>query len=161
MATATADQTVIKVKMAGLATSRAPDALETLLGSCVGVAIWDRVSKLGGLAHVVLPDSRGATSHPGKFADTAVAELRSQLISQGAIPTKLTAKIAGGSTMFGKRSDRDVGEKNCVAVREHLKKAGIRIVADHTGGDKGRMIRFSLDDGSVDVSIGRQVVATI
>ena len=98
---------------------------------------------------------------PGKFADTAVAELRKQLLAKGAHPSKMTAKIAGGSTMFGKRTARDVGEKNHRAVLEHLRKHGIPVVAEHIGGDKGRMIRFSLKDGSVEVSIARQVVKVL
>ena len=60
--------------------------------------------------------------------------------------------------MFGQRSDRDVGEKNHRAVVEQLKKHGIPLTAEHIGGDKGRMIRFSLQDGSVEVSIARKVV---
>ncbi len=152
---------LIKVKMAGIDFGRSPDSLETLLGSCVGIVVWDRLSKLGGLAHVVLPDSRGATNLLGKFADTAVAELRKQLLSKGAHSRKLTAKIVGGATMFGKRSERDVGEKNYQAVREHLSKHGIPVVAEDIGGDKGRMVRFSLEDGSVEVSIARKVVRVL
>jgi len=152
---------VINVKMAGIDFAKSPEVLQTLLGSCVGVAVWDRRSKWGGLAHVVLPESRGYTNLPGKFADTAIAELKSQLLAKGASPTTLTAKIAGGATMFGKRSDRDVGEKNHRAVLEHLRQHGIRVIAEHIGGDKGRMIRFSLEDGAVEISIARKVVAAL
>ncbi len=161
MSVAATESKVIKVKMAGIDFGKCPDSLETLLGSCVGIAVWDRLTKQGGLAHVVLPDSRGSTKLPGKFADTAVAELRRQLLATGAHPSKLTAKITGGATMFGKRTDRDVGEKNHQAVLEQLRKHGIPVVAEHIGGEKGRMICFSLEDGSVQVSIARQVVKVI
>jgi len=147
--------------MAGIDFGKGPDSLDTLLGSCIGITVWDRTTTLGGLAHVVLPKSRGRTNLPGKFADTAVAELRRQLLAQGANPKRLTAKIAGGATMFGQRTERDVGEKNHKAVLENLKIHGIPVVAEHIGGDKGRMIRFSLEDGSVTVSIGRQVVKVL
>jgi chemotaxis protein CheD len=156
-----ASPSLVKVKMAGLEIGRAPTVLETLLGSCVGVAIWDRRSKQGGLAHIVLPDSHGDSRLPGKFADTAIAALRSQLIARGCSPASLTAKIAGGSTMFGKRSERDVGEKNHRAVTEHLRKHNIHLVAEHIGGDKGRIIQFSLEDGRLTVRIGRELVGTI
>ena len=161
MAVGSAEATLVKVKMAGIDFVKSPNVLETLLGSCVGIAVWDRLTKQGGLAHVVLPDSRGEAKLPGKYADTAVAELKRQLLARGAHPTKLVAKIAGGATMFGKRTDRDVGEKNHRAVFEHLRSAGIPVVAEHIGGDKGRMIRFSAADGSVEVSIARQVVTTL
>ncbi len=161
MAATATEATVIKVKMAGIDFGENPAALDTLLGSCVGIAVWDRITKRGGLAHVVLPDSRGATNLPGKFADTAVAELRKRLIASGANPGGLIAKIAGGSTMFGVRSDRDVGEKNHQAVLKHLKEHGIPLKGEDIGGDKGRMIRLSLADGSVEVSIARKVVKVL
>lgn len=161
MSIVSTESAVIKVKMAGIDFGKAPSSMETLLGSCVGIAVWDRLTKQGGLAHVVLPDSRGSANLPGKFADTAVAELRKQLIARGAHPSKLTAKITGGSTMFGKRTARDVGEKNHQAVLKYLRQHGIPVVAEHIGGDKGRMIRFSLEDGSVEVSVARQVVKVL
>ncbi len=161
MSMAATEPKVIKVKMAGINFGKSPDMLDTLLGSCVGIAVWDRLTKQGGLAHVVLPDSRGVSKLPGKFADTAVAELKTQLIRRGASPSRLTAKIAGGATMFGQRTERDVGEKNHQAVLEQLRSNGIPLIAEDIGGDKGRMIRFSLEDGSVEVSVGRRVVQVI
>ena len=151
----------IKVKMAGIDFAESPAVLETLLGSCVGIAVWDRKGKRGGLAHVVLDNSRGNTNLPGKYADTAVAELKKRLVSMGSSPSALVAKLAGGATMFGKRSDRDVGERNYRAVLEHLQKHGIRAIAEHIGGDKGRMIAFDTDNGAVTVSIARQVVTVL
>jgi len=152
---------VVKVKMAGIEYGRAPDVLETLLGSCVGVAIWDRTTHQGGLAHVVLADSRGDSALPGKFADTAVADLKRQLVMRGASGAALVAKIAGGSTMFGKRGNNDVGQQNHQAVLEQLRAHGIPCRAEHIGGDKGRIIRFHLDDGRVEVVIARQLVKVL
>ena len=80
------------------AVAAAPAKIRTLLGSCVGVVLYDRVARLGGLAHIVLPDSRGAADHPGKFADTAIpamiAEIERQLQAQAR--GRLVAKLAGG-----------------------------------------------------------------
>ncbi|MBN2474581.1 MAG: chemotaxis protein CheD [Pirellulales bacterium] len=151
----------IRVKMAGVDFGKSPDFLETLLGSCIGIAVWDRGGKQGGLAHIVLPRSRGTVSLPGKFADTAVLELKRRLVAQGAYPGRLTAKITGGATMFGPRNERDVGQQNCQAVLAHLREHGIPVVAQHIGGNKGRIVRFSLADGSVEVSIAREVVAVL
>ncbi len=161
MSIAATKPAVIKVKMAGVDFGQNPDTLETLVGSCVGIAVWDRITKLGGLAHIVLPDSRGVAKLPGKFADTAVAELRKQLLAKGAHPSKLSAKIAGGATMFGVRTERDVGEKNHKAVLEQLRKHSIPVVAEHIGGGKGRMLRFSLENGALEVSVAREVVAVL
>ena len=49
---------VIKVGMADLNTCKNPDVITTLgLGSCIGISLYDPVTKIGGLAHVMLPDS--------------------------------------------------------------------------------------------------------
>ena len=162
MSTVTAEPTVTKVALAGIGYGKKPDMLETLLGSCVGVCIYDRSTGLGSLAHVVLSDSRGERGTPGKFADTAIEEMHRQLVDGGgANPLTMTAKIAGGATMFGKKSSRDVGAANVEAVKAELEKHKIRLTAEHVGGERGRIIRFSLKDASVAVSTDGKLAATI
>ena len=161
MSTVTAEPTVTRVAMAAIGYGKSPDVLETLLGSCVGICIYDRSTGLGSLCHVVLAHSRGNQSSPGKFADTAVVEMRRELVRRGGNPLTFTAKISGGATMFGKKSTRDVGEANITAVRAELEKHNIRLLAEHVGGERGRIIRFSLKDASVEVSIERKIAATL
>ena len=79
---------VIKVGMADLKTGKAPDILTTLgLGSCIGIALWDPVTKIGGLAHVMLPDSTKIrnNSNIAKFADTGITELVRQMEEMGVL----------------------------------------------------------------------------
>jgi len=147
--------------MAGTGVIGSPGELETLLGSCVGVAIWDRATKIGALAHIVLPESNGATKTPGKFADTAIDELKRLMLAEGAMALSLTAKIAGGAAMFGKAKDSDIGIRNREAVIEQLQKHKIRLLGEHCGGNKGRIIRFNTKDFSVSVRIGRDVVTVL
>ena len=64
---------MIKVGMADLKLCKSPDAITTLgLGSCVGIAIRDPITKIGGLAHIMLPDSTKISNNQciAKFADT-------------------------------------------------------------------------------------------
>ena len=93
----------IKVGMADLRVCVSPDAVTTLgLGSCVGIAIRDPVTKIGGLAHIMLPDStqiRNNSNIP-KFADTGITELVRQMVAKGAKQSRMVAKIAGGAQMF-------------------------------------------------------------
>ena len=63
---------LISVAIGQWAVAAAPVKIRTLLGSCVGVILHDRVARLGGLGDIVLPNSRGSADHPGKFADTAI-----------------------------------------------------------------------------------------
>ena len=161
MAVCAKDNAVIQVKMAGIGYGQAPDELNTLLGSCVGIAVWERKSKLGALAHIVLPQSNGTTSSPGKFADSAISMIKQELIARGANPRRLMAKIAGGSAMFGPDTSQDIGKRNCEAVLLYLRDAEISVIARHIGGRQGRQVRFFTYDGSLSVKIARKEVAVI
>ena len=70
---------IVSVPMGRWAVAAAPSQIRTLLGSCVGVVLHDRAARIGGVAHIVLPDSRGAADHPGKYADTAIPALIADL----------------------------------------------------------------------------------
>ena len=90
---------IIKVGMADVNICKSPDGITTLgLGSCVGIAIRDPLTKIGGLAHVMLPDSTAIKNNSNlfKFADTGIAELVRMLVEAGANKSRRVAKIAGG-----------------------------------------------------------------
>ena len=93
----------IKVGIADLNVAQSPDILVTYaLGSCVGICLYDRVKKIAGLSHIMLPDStvtHGAVQI-ARFADTAIPKLVQQMVARGATKRVLTAKIAGGARMF-------------------------------------------------------------
>jgi len=143
----------IKVAMADLKVGRAPDTLISYgLGSCVGIAIYDSTTKIGGLAHIMLPNSTQsrAGENNAKFADTAIPILIKEVVRLGAIHSRLVAKIAGGSQMFNFSSSNDImriGERNAEAVRAILKKEGLRLIAEDVGGTYGRTVELILDTG--------------
>ena len=118
---------IIKVGMADLKTCIPPNGITTLgLGSCVGVALRDKNNKVGGLAHVMLPDSSVISNNTNiaKFADTGIVELVRQMEALGANKRNLVAKIAGGATMFAvssRAASMNVGERNVEAVKKKLK----------------------------------------
>lgn len=144
---------VIKVGMADLKTGKAPDTITTLgLGSCIGIALWDSTTKIGGLAHVMLPDSTRIrnNSNVAKFADTGITELVRQMEKLGVPRRRMVAKIAGGARMFevsGKTSVGNIGEKNALASKAKLKELGIRLVAEDTGLNYGRTVELDCNTG--------------
>ena len=154
---------VIKVGMADLKICRAPDALTTLgLGSCVGIALRDPVTKVGGLAHIMLPDSsimkNGNVLIP-KFADTGIKELIVQMIKAGAKQDRIVAKIAGGAKMFEVKSDAmAVGDKNVAAVKTILAFYKIPILAEDTGLNFGRTVIFHPENGDYVIkAVGKEI----
>lgn len=158
---------VIKVGMADLKTGRDTDVLTTLgLGSCIGIALWDPTTKIGGLAHVMLPDSTKIrnNSNIAKFADTGITELVRQMEELGAPKRRLVAKIAGGARMFevsGTTSVGNIGEKNAIASKEKLKELGIPILAEDTGLNYGRTVELDCSNGDYVIKAVGKPVKTI
>lgn len=144
---------IIKVGMADLNICKSPDGLTTLgLGSCVGIALRDPITKVGGLAHIMLPDSTAIKDNTNipKFADTGIVELVNRIVFEGGSKSRLVAKIAGGAQMFAfqnKSSLIKVGEKNVMAVKKKLEELNIPILAEDTGENYGRTVIFYPETG--------------
>lgn len=123
------------------------------LGSCVGICLYDRITHVAGLSHIMLPDSTGFTGanlQPYKFADTAIEPLVQKMRLAGAMPTRLQAKIAGGAQMFaaqGNSSLANIGQRNIQAVKKELARLHIPIMAEDVGKNYGRTLFFSAADG--------------
>lgn len=146
--------TVIKVGMADLKVAKAPDILTTIgLGSCIGIALFDSTTKVGGLAHIMLPDSTRIknNSNIAKFADTGIKELVDQMVKAGANRGRLVAKIAGGAKMFevaGGGSIGNVGDNNAEASRKVLAELRIPLKAEDTGLNYGRTVELDCSTGA-------------
>ena len=139
---------MIKVGMADLKVGKSPDVLTTLgLGSCVGVAIYDPVTKISGLLHCMLPDSTQFrnNSNKAKYADSGIDELVAQMLKLGASKVRLVAKIAGGAQMFAMNTNNDtlrVGERNVAAVKMKLSELNIRLLSEDCGLNYGRTVEL-------------------
>ncbi|HWE43469.1 MAG TPA: chemotaxis protein CheD [Gemmatimonadaceae bacterium] len=140
------------MKVADFAVGKGGGVLSTIgLGSCVAIAIYDRQARVGGMAHVLLP-SEGLSrdkDNRAKFPGTAVPLLLEEMRKLGA-RGPYTAKIAGGSSMFGAllpSGGINMGERNVLSSRQALSEAGIPLAAQDVGGDYGRSVYFHLDDG--------------
>ena len=147
------DIEIVKVGMADLNSARYPCMITTLgLGSCVGVALYDSVTKVVGLAHVMLPCSEQAKNNNNiaKFADTAIEKLVNDMVKLGARKERIIAKLAGGSQMFAFTQGSDlmrIGYRNAIACKEKIQELRIPIVSEDTGGNYGRTIELYSDDG--------------
>lgn len=132
------------------------------LGSCVAVCLYDRLSKIAGMAHIMLPQDNGKDNGvTARFADTGIPRLLEAMIREGANPARLVAKIAGGARMFqmpGGNSLLEIGARNVEAVKTTLKSLKINIIAADTGKDYGRTVELSVANGELQVkAIGRSM----
>ena len=138
--------------------------LRTILGSCVGICIYEKVIKIGGLAHILLPEDSTKSNNREKFADTAVPYMVDLLIKQGGKMPNMTAKIAGGASMFNFAASfalGNIGDKNVEMTLKMLQKFNIPVLEQDVGGNVGRVIDFNLSDGSLKVKAGgKEIVLT-
>jgi chemotaxis protein CheD len=125
----------------------------TGIGSCVVVMIYDFHNRIGGMAHVMLPDSKyiNVNCYPYQYADTAIIALLGKLVSRGGSRERIVAKIVGGAQMFKCSSDLGpgIGKQNVLSIRRLLNREQIRLVGEDVGGRRGRNVDFYLDSGRV------------
>jgi chemotaxis protein CheD len=155
----------ILVRVADLAVGGEGDVLVTLgLGSCVAAVLYDPVARVGGMAHVLLPEPSLArdTSNPAKFASTAIPLLVERMRARGAVPARIDARLAGGASMFAalmSSNAMNMGERNVKAVRAALEAARVPVCGADVGGETGRSVRFHVGEGrTVITSVAQQPV---
>lgn len=143
------------VPVAGAAVATGDGLLSALgLGSCVAVMLHDPLRRIGGMAHVLLPDEHLSRdkSRPAKFGSTAVAHILDLMRNAGS-GGAVVARVAGGASMFAALTPGGVpmGARNVSAVREALARAGIPLVGEDVGGEHGRSVYFEVATGLVRV----------
>jgi len=146
------------VRVADLRTGIGDDTLVTVgLGSCVAILLYDAEARVGGMAHILLPSpalSRN-DANPAKFPQSAVPRLLELMAADGARVQRLTARLAGGASMFSALAapgTLQMGERNLVAARQVLNSYSVPLVGEAVGGDFGRTVRLRVGDGSVEVA---------
>lgn len=147
----------ITVGISDMNVARGDDVLVTFaLGSCIGICIYDTMSKTAALGHIMLPFSPNAKGEatPYKYADTCIPIMLNKLAQMNCPKATLTAKIAGGAKMFeisGDSTFGNIGQRNTDAVKQVLRENGVRIIAEDTGLNFGRTVYFHAADGKVEV----------
>lgn len=144
------------IGVADMIVSDAPDdvLVTYALGSCLGVTIYDPRARVGGLLHVMLPDSAidpAGASTPYKFVDTGVPALFKAAYALGARKDRIIAKVAGGaSTSSGTGTDHfQIGRRNFLKLRELFWRNGVLIAAQDVGGTTSRTMLLDIATGVV------------
>ncbi|MGB5987405.1 MAG: HDOD domain-containing protein [Desulfobacterales bacterium] len=132
-------------------------ALEAMLGSCVGVALYDPHNKVGGLHHILLPAPVHLDETPERYATTGLPLFLEAVKTQGADPAHLRAEIAGGA-LVGQLSSQDlgldIGGRTSEAVLQFLGQKRIPIEQSVTGGVWGCRLRLEMDQFQVQIRPG-------
>lgn len=146
--------TKIVVGLEEICISRDPSVVLSCLGlgSCVGVSAYDPVSRVAGMAHIVLPDDGGRDREgaPGKYANTGIPGLIQEMQAAGGLKSRIAIKIAGGARIFANVKEgslMDIGFRNLAAVRQALDENGLRLQGENTGGSHGRSLLLYVATG--------------
>ncbi|MBK8190009.1 MAG: chemotaxis protein CheD [Vampirovibrionales bacterium] len=134
------------------------------LSSAIAVVMYDKKSVIGGVAHILLPDSTqvGLVEEDaiGKYADTAIPALLEKLAEGGADRAQISARIAGGAQLFnfggGAANSLNIGTRNAVAIRAALSREGVTMEKADVGGNKGRKLKFHIGLGKLLITVAGQ-----
>ena len=151
--TSASQGSITSVAMGQIATARPPLRLGTILGSCIGLAVYHPRLRIAALAHIVLPDSAGREGAPGKFADTALPYMLRLLAAEGAPSAGLMAKLAGGANMFQSTGPMQIGDANVRAITALLQSMHVQLAGSHVGGNGGRRVTLDPASGEMTVEI--------
>lgn len=121
--------------------------VDTILGSCVAVCLFDNVKKIGGINHYMLPLWNGNGLASPKFGNIATEKLIEKMLKNGASLNTMVAKVFGGANQM--ESSMNIGERNIEIAKEVLNQHGVKIIAENTGGAIGRKLRYNTSNGQV------------
>lgn len=136
-----------------------PDArlITYALGSCIALAIYDPVSRIGGMLHYLLPESKldpeKAARNPFMFADTGIPELFHKAYHLGAVKKRIRVTAIGGAQVIESESFQ-IGKRNHLAMKKILFRAGVLLHHEEVGGSLSRTVRLEMDSGRVVMKMG-------
>lgn len=129
--------------------------LVTFVGSCVALCLFDPIRKIGGLAHVMLPEGKNHIKNSnlqGKYADVAIDTLLQNLVTEGAKKHSIKAKIVGGAQIFSNETGDNlfsIGSRNIESIKKILYTQGIPLISEETGNNYGRWVKFNIQTGEI------------
>ncbi len=129
-----------------------PSELTTILGPCVAVCLFDRVRAMGGMNHFLLAVG-GSSRDRSRYGDTSCEDLVQCFFASGSRPADLEARIVGGANV-GRLSvpeGESLGERNAEMARSVLRRHGIAVGFEDTGGPNARRLRFRSGIGVLEV----------
>ncbi len=149
----------ITIGIADMKVSNDPDTtlVTHSLGSCIGLAVYDPVAKVGGMLHYMLPESdldgRKAKERPLMFADTGIPLLFKACYKLGAEKKRMISRVAGGSQIMDPTGTFNIGKRNYAALRKIFWRNNVLVDAEDVGGTSNRTMRLNLSTGQLSLKV--------
>jgi len=131
-----------------------PVVIQTTLGSCIAVCLFDAQRKIGGMNHFMLPgaqyQSDGDIPCATRYGVNAMELLINECMRRGADRYALAAKVFGGGHVLQTADGTDsVPNRNIRFIKGFLANEGIPVLASNIGGRHMRKVYFVTDTGRV------------
>ncbi|OEE66715.1 hypothetical protein A1OO_13170 [Enterovibrio norvegicus FF-33] len=129
--------------------------LQTVVGTCVIVCIWDEENQSGGMCHYRLPVAPEAITmgeHANDYGTCAIPNLLKKFKHSSSKLANLRTWVLGGGQVHDGAfmQSQQIGERNVLVALDILAQYGLPIVGASVGGSSGRQIRFNPKSGVVD-----------
>lgn len=154
---------VIRIHIGEYHASRNPVVIYTLLGSCVSACLYDPVSRVGGMNHILMPGQADMKHFDAsaRYGVNAMELLINRIMNLGGKRSRLVAKIFGGArTITTIPEEHGMGKKNIEFIMEFMKNESIRILSQDIGGGQLRKLYFYTHTGEVFLKRGRPLQLT-
>lgn len=143
---------------AAIFANRKPHMVDTILGSCVAVCLYDPVKKIGCINHFMLPFWNGIGLASPKYGNIAIDKIITKMLEMGSDKKHIQAKIFGGGEVVETSNNMfKIGERNIEVAIKMLKEHKINITGKSVGGKNGRKIRFNTETGVVLMKIIKKI----
>lgn len=130
------------------------------LGSCIGITIYDPVVKVGGLLHVMLPESSidpdKAQRQPAMFMDTGVPALFRAAYQLKAEKYRVQICVVGGAQVMDSSGFFSIGKRNYQTLKAIVAKHDLKVTAEQVGGMVSRSVYLNLATGEVRLKVSGQ-----
>ncbi len=152
----------IIVGVADMKVSNDPDGVLVTysLGSCIGIAIYDPVARVGGMLHFMLPESgldrNKADKKPFMFADTGIPKLFKSVYELGGNKQRMRVIVTGGSQVMDQHGFFNIGKRNQMAVRKIFHRNNVIVDYSDVGGNSNRTLRLAVKDGQTGLKVSGQ-----
>jgi len=132
--------------------------VETVLGSCVAIAMFSPRYLVGSLSHCMLPSCGNPKSRTvncpkeARFVDCALHCMLDWFLQRGIRRREIVVKVFGGADMFSGsegNSRMGVGRQNIESALQVIEQEGLYLAAFDLGGMGGRKIFFKTYTGEI------------
>ncbi|MGE0200359.1 MAG: chemotaxis protein CheD [Candidatus Melainabacteria bacterium] len=127
------------------------------IGTSLVLVVHDSERKVGGLAHIILPESALGDGRPSglaaKYADEAIPAMMDEFLALGGQPAACSVSLVGGAQLFnfggGSGNMLNIGARNVTAIQTAITKYNLTAEKLDIGGNKARSVRYLVATGQV------------